>query len=296
MVDDAAGDSTSSPLVALTFSGAGSRAAALAQGILKELAGIDIEWEGRRRRMLDEVDSIAAVSGGSVTAACYAHCADRLFADFRPRFLHRDIDADFTRRLLNPARWPQSWSPFSGRSDLLADIFDELLFDGATFGDMGKGPGRAYLKLSATDKAAGTRFEFVQERFDLMCADLARSSIARGHGGFSPPGGPLVALGAPATPALAALTAGLAPLELGSDIGGSIRDPAGWCGVFGHQPSAGLLPQRGHIPAPPGTQSGADIAVVGSMARPTCSSVPSRQMASGGPSPASRTPVPQALK
>lgn len=172
-------DNTSSLLVVLTFSGGGTRAAALAHGILEELASIDIEWEGRRRRLLDEVDSISAVSGGSVTAAYYALYGDRLFADFTQRFLHRDIEADFTRRLFNPAHWPRLWSPFSGRSDLMADIFDEVLFEGATFGDLAKGPGRAYLTLSATDMAAGTRFEFVQEQFDLMCADLARFSIAR---------------------------------------------------------------------------------------------------------------------
>ncbi len=172
-------DNTSSLLVVLTFSGGGTRAAALAHGILEELSAIDIEWEGRRRRLLDEVDSISAVSGGSVTAAYYALYGDRLFADFTQRFLHRDIEADFTRRLFNPAHWPRLWSPYSGRSDLLADIFDELLFEGATFGDLAKGPGRAFLTLSATDMAAGTRFEFVQEQFDLMCADLGRFSIAR---------------------------------------------------------------------------------------------------------------------
>lgn len=172
-------DNTSSLLLVLTFSGGGTRAAALAHGILEELAAIDIEWEGRRRRLLDEVDSISAVSGGSVTAAYYALFGDRVFADFKQRFLHRDIEADFTRRLVNPAHWLRLWSPFSGRSDLLADIFDELLFEGATFGDLARGPGRPYLTLSATDMAAGTRFEFVQEQFDLMCADLARFSIAR---------------------------------------------------------------------------------------------------------------------
>lgn len=46
-----------------------------------------------------------------MTAACYALCADRLIADFRQRFLHRVIDADFTRRLLHPAHWPLLWSP-----------------------------------------------------------------------------------------------------------------------------------------------------------------------------------------
>lgn len=64
----------------------------------------------------------------------------------------------------------------------------------------------------------------------------------------------------------AALAAGMVPLELGSDIGGSIRVPAHFCGVFGHKPSFGLLPARGH--APPGADgAGADLAVCGPLAR-----------------------------
>ncbi len=63
----------------------------------------------------------------------------------------------------------------------------------------------------------------------------------------------------------AALAAGLTALEMGSDIGGSIRNPAHYCGVFGHKPTYMLVPQRGH--APPGILSEADIAVVGPMAR-----------------------------
>jgi amidase len=67
--------------------------------------------------------------------------------------------------------------------------------------------------------------------------------------------------------AAAALAAGLTALELGSDIGGSIRSPAHFCGVYGHKPSFGIVPARGHIPGPPGTLSHADIAVLGPMAR-----------------------------
>ena len=42
------------------------------------------------------------------------------------------------------------------------------------------------------------------------------------------------------------MAAGLAGVENGSDIGGSIRNPAHYCGVFGHKPTWGLLPPRGH--------------------------------------------------
>jgi len=65
----------------------------------------------------------------------------------------------------------------------------------------------------------------------------------------------------------AAIAAGLTGLELGSDIGGSIRGPAHVCGVYGLKPTHGIIPQRGHIPGPPGTLAETDIGVVGPIAR-----------------------------
>jgi amidase len=66
----------------------------------------------------------------------------------------------------------------------------------------------------------------------------------------------------------AALTAGFCTLELGSDIGGSIRVPAHYCGVYGHKPSWGIVPRRGHIPPMPGAVvPPAPLAVVGPLAR-----------------------------
>jgi len=67
--------------------------------------------------------------------------------------------------------------------------------------------------------------------------------------------------------AAAALACGFTPLELGSDIGGSIRIPAHNCGVIGHKPSHGIVPALGHIPGPPGSLSVPDLFVAGPLAR-----------------------------
>jgi amidase len=63
----------------------------------------------------------------------------------------------------------------------------------------------------------------------------------------------------------AALAAGLAGLECGSDIGGSIRNPAHCCGVYGHKPTWGVVPPQGH--ALPGMDAAADLVVCGPLAR-----------------------------
>src|SRR5258708_24239356 len=66
----------------------------------------------------------------------------------------------------------------------------------------------------------------------------------------------------------AALAAGLVPLELGSDIGGSLRAPAHFCGVFAHKPSLDLIPQRGGgPPQTPANPIRGDLSVHGPMAR-----------------------------
>jgi amidase len=66
----------------------------------------------------------------------------------------------------------------------------------------------------------------------------------------------------------ASLAAGYVSLELGSDIGGSLRTPAHYCGVYAHKPSLGLVPLRGHtLPNMPALPFESDLAVIGPMAR-----------------------------
>ncbi|HSM95973.1 MAG TPA: amidase family protein, partial [Rhizomicrobium sp.] len=67
--------------------------------------------------------------------------------------------------------------------------------------------------------------------------------------------------------AAAALAAGITPLEIGSDIGGSLRHPANFCGVVSLKPTWGVLSLRGHIPPAPDEFTETDLGVVGPMAR-----------------------------
>jgi len=65
----------------------------------------------------------------------------------------------------------------------------------------------------------------------------------------------------------AALAAGLTPLEFGSDIGGSIRVPAAFCGVYGHRPSETAMPRSGQLPLPPLPNAAVAMGVQGPLAR-----------------------------
>ena len=65
----------------------------------------------------------------------------------------------------------------------------------------------------------------------------------------------------------AALAAGMTPLEIGSDIGGSIRVPAAYCGVYGHRPSETAIPRAGSFPFADAPNPGVVMAVQGPLAR-----------------------------
>ncbi len=81
------------------------------------------------------------------------------------------------------------------------------------------------------------------------------------------PWNPDVTCGGSSGGSAAAVAAGFTPLELGSDIGGSVRNPAHFCGVYGLKTTFGLVSLRGHVPGPPGTRSRTDLAVAGPLGR-----------------------------
>ena len=85
------------------------------------------------------------------------------------------------------------------------------------------------------------------------------------YGTTSNPWNPELIPGGSSGGAAAAVASGMAALELGSDIGASIRNPAHYCGVFGHKPTYGLVPIAGH--GSPGNPAELDIGVGGPIAR-----------------------------
>ncbi len=164
-------------LVALSFSGGGTRAAAFAYGVLTALEAISMPAADPPRTLLDEVDVISAVSGGGIVAAYYTLHGKRIFNDFEPRFLKRDVQGEIARRATSLRSWFRLASSRFRRIDLVAEYFDQELFDHKTFGDLiGHHP---LLLINATDISQGSRFDFTQDRFDLLCSDLSRFPLAR---------------------------------------------------------------------------------------------------------------------
>jgi len=166
-------------LVVLAFSGGGTRAAAFSYGVLEFLRNTEMVGpKGKKMRLLDSVGLITGVSGGSFTALSYGLYGDKLFEEYEKRFLKRDVQGEIVSRVLNPVYWPSLSSSGWGRSELAAQLYDEILFEGATFGDLAKRKG-PFIVASATDISTGSRFVFNQRVFDTMCSDLSSVPLSR---------------------------------------------------------------------------------------------------------------------
>ena len=165
-------------LLVLTFSGGGTRAAAFSYGVLEALADTKVSMDGTERRLLDEVDAISSVSGGSFTAAYFGLFGDRIFADFESKFLKKDVQSALTFRLLSPFSWPKLWSLYYNRTDMAADYYDELLFEKKTFESFTR-PGSPLIAINATDAALGSQFTFIGGQFAPICSDLSSFPVSR---------------------------------------------------------------------------------------------------------------------
>ena len=157
----------------LTFSGGGTRAAALSYGVLQELRDTTVYIDGDESRLLDEIDYISSVSGGSFTSAYYGLHGDGIFENFEDDFLRFNLEKHLLLRAINPLLL------FSrkGRTESAIKYYQKFLFHDATFADM-IGPDRPMIIINASDLAYGIRFSFIQEYFDLLCSDLSTFPVA----------------------------------------------------------------------------------------------------------------------
>ncbi len=170
------------PFVILAFSGGGTRAAAFSFGLMEELRRVEyLAKDGSKRRLLDDVEIISSVSGGSFTSAYYTLFPERFFKDFPQRFLYRDIQSALVLKLFNPYNWFRLASPDFSRIDMADEYYNDTIFEGKSFADLLAKPKGSvpFLVLNATDISIAHRFEFTQDQFDLLCSDLGGVTISR---------------------------------------------------------------------------------------------------------------------
>ena len=172
-------DNSDELFVVLTFSGGGTRAASFAYGVLEVLRDTPILWKGQERRLLDEVDLISSVSGGSLPSTYYGMFGDQIFEDFTEKVLYQDIQGGIIKSALSPRMYASLWSPYYSRTDILARGFNQNIFDEKTYGDLLAKGTRPFIVVNATDTDLGRGFMFTQDQFDLIYSDLNQFKL--GH-------------------------------------------------------------------------------------------------------------------
>jgi NTE family protein len=210
----------------LAFSGGGTRAASLSYGILEALDRVEIpapptaaerKETGRPHTLLDEVDLITGVSGGSITAAYYGLNGRETFRDYREKVLLENLQAGLIRGVLNPVNWVRLWSPRFGRSDIAQEYYDEMIFHNATLGDLASGKGPA-INILATDAIDGVVFPFVPGQFAQICSDFEKFPVSRAVAASAAFPGAL-------TPVILKNYAGQCPYRTPAWVAGALADP-----------------------------------------------------------------------
>lgn len=164
--------------IILAFSGGGTRAAALSYGVLQELRDTRIDTTVAPVRLLDEVDLISAVSGGSFTAAYYGLYGDAIFENYENDFLRKSVQSALIDNLLSPSYWYHAMFSGINRTDMAVDYYNRTVFHDATFADIPIDE-RPFIEINATDLSTGAHFSFTQGYFDLLCSDLSVFPVAR---------------------------------------------------------------------------------------------------------------------
>ncbi len=203
-------------LLALSFSGGGMRAAAFSFGVLTEL---DRSRAGPHqvKTLLDHVDFVSGVSGGSVTAAYFGLKKRAALEDFRERFLLRNAEESLNTQvsLGNIGR-----AMGGGVNDSqFSNWLDKNLFDGARFEALGEDR-RPRVWINASDIYNRTPFVFGKTAFDALCSDIRSYRVSE------------------AVAASAAVPVAFAPVVLKTYPGGCAAPLPAWLERARHDPNA----------------------------------------------------------
>jgi NTE family protein len=162
-------------LLALSFSGGGTRAAAFSYGVLAEMDQARVR-QRNGASLLDRVDFISGVSGGSITAAYFGLKKRAMLADFRERFLLRDAEAGL-RTEVSATNLSRALAGGVNDATGFPRWLDANLFDGATFSSF-REDRRPRIWINAADIYNRTSFVFGQTAFSAMCSDLNSYRLA----------------------------------------------------------------------------------------------------------------------
>jgi len=164
-------------LIMLAFSGGGTRAAAYSFGVLRGLDRYEVPTAEGPRPLLDRIDFVSGVSGGSITAAYFGLKQRGALSDFRERFLLKNVESDALSTSLTPANLVRGLSGGVNDATHLPRWLNQNLFDGATFSAF-RARQRPRVWINAADIYNRTPFVFGRTAFSVMCSDLNSYPIA----------------------------------------------------------------------------------------------------------------------
>lgn len=163
-------------VIALAFSGGGTRAAAFSHGVLTALADTSIRTRNGQVSLIDRVDIISGVSGGSVPAAYFGLKKKAALADFREKFLLRNAEEALSTNV-SIGNLARGFSGGVNDSTRLPAWLDANLFNGATFADM-NAQDRPRVSINASDIFNRTPFLFGRGAFGALCSDFSTYPVS----------------------------------------------------------------------------------------------------------------------
>jgi len=165
-----------STIIALAFSGGGTRAASFAYGVLQGLDEVVVDQQPERRTLIDDIRVISGASGGAVTAAYFGY-KGRGYVDLRERFLLADAEKELHKSELSPANWVRIYNGGANDRSTFAEWLNRRVFDGKTYAALQR-PHAPIVWINASDIFNGTPFTFTYDTFAALCSDLDKVRIA----------------------------------------------------------------------------------------------------------------------